>query len=114
MTASQRLLYHRFSKAATFPANFGATTQGHTSEAGGSANATASTVINIDKAVAATPNTFTTVGTITIAAGSITPTFATTGGTTVSFAQGDVLRIVGPSTADTTFADFYATLAGSE
>lgn len=114
LTASQRLLYHRFSKAVTFPANFGATTQGHTSEAGGSTNATASTVINVDKALAASPNTFTTIGTITIAAGSITPTFATTGGTAVAFAQGDVLRLMAPSSADATFADFYATIAASE
>lgn len=113
MTASQKLVYHRFSKAVTIPANFGAYL-GHASEAGGSANATASTVINIDKAASASPNTFSNVGTITIGAGGVTPTFATSGGTAVTFAQGDVLRAVGPASADATFADFYATLVGFE
>jgi hypothetical protein len=42
MIGSQKALYHRFTKAVTFPANFG-TYLGHTSQAGGTANATAST-----------------------------------------------------------------------
>lgn len=113
MIASQRLLYHKVSKAITFPANFGSYV-GHTSEGGGSANATGSTVINVDKAPAGTPNTFSNIGTITFGAGAVTPTFATSGGTTVNFAQGDVLRMVGPATPDGTFADFYATLVGYE
>jgi hypothetical protein len=112
-TASQKILYHRLTKAMTFPANFGAYL-GHTSEAGGSTNATGSTVFNIDKAPTATPNTFSNVGTITIAAAGVTPTFASSGGATVSFAQGDVLRIVAPSSADATFADLYASLVGFE
>lgn len=113
MANSQVLLMHRFSKAVTLPANFGAYL-GRTSQAGGSANATASTVINVDKAATATPNTFSNVGTITIAAGGVTPTFASSGGTAISFAAGDVLRLVGPSTADATLAGFYATLCGYE
>jgi len=114
LTNSQNLLFHKFSKGATFPANFTATPAGHASEAGGSTNATGSTVINVSKATAAAPNTFSTVGTITIGASSVTATFASTGGTSVAFAQGDVLRLQGPSSADATFADFYATLAGFE
>lgn len=113
MTASQNLVYHRFSKAVTLPANFGAYL-GHASEAGGSANATGSTVINIDKAATATPNTFSNVGTITIGASGVTPTFASSGGTAITFAQGDVLRAVAPASPDATFADFYATLVGFE
>lgn len=111
--ASQLLGLHKFSKAITFGANFG-NYLGHASEAGGTANATASTVISVDRAVAATPTTFTNVGSITIAAGSITPTFTTTGGATLSFAVGDIMRLIGPSTADTTFANLYATLVGYE
>lgn len=113
MTASQHLLYYNISKAISFPANFGSYL-GHSSEAGGSVNATASTVITVAKALAASPNTFSSVGTITFAAGTVTPTFATSGGAVISFAQGDVLRIVGPAGADATFADFYATLVGYE
>ena len=113
LTTNQLLLLHRFSKAVTIPANFGAFA-GSNSEAGGTANATASTVIGVNKAPTATPNTFSAVGTITIAASSVTPTFATSGGTAISFAQGDVLSLEGPATADATFAGFYATLVGSE
>lgn len=113
LTASQLLGFHKFSKAVTIPANFGSYL-GHTSEAGGTANATASTVINVDKATAGSPTTFSNVGTITIASGSVTPTFASSGGGAISFAQGDVLRVQGPGTADASFANFFATLIGFE
>lgn len=113
LAASQQLLYHRFAKAVTIPANFG-DYLGYSSEAGGTANATASTVINADKAVTATPNTFSNVGTISIALGTVTPTFASSGGTAISFAKGDVIRLMGPASADATFAGFYATIVGFE
>jgi hypothetical protein len=111
LTASQNLLHHRFTRAVTFPANFGAYL-GNNSEAGGTANATGSTVINVDLAPTATPNTFSNIGTITIAAGTVTPTFATAGGTAQNAAQGDVLRLAGPGSADATFAGFYSSLVG--
>src|SRR5580765_2397875 len=114
LTASQQLMYYRFPKAVTIPANFGGSYLGSASQAGGTANATASTVINVDQAPNATPNTFSNVGTITIAAGTVTPTFATAGGSPISFAEGDVVRIMGPGSADATFAGFYATLIGFE
>jgi hypothetical protein len=110
---SQLLGLHKFSKAITFGANFAAYL-GHAAEAGGTTNATASTVISVDRALAASPTTFASIGTITFAAGTITPTFATTGGAAVAFAVGDILRLVAPTTPDTTFANFYATLVGYE
>lgn len=113
MTASQNLLFHRFTKAVTIPANFGAYL-GHSSQAGGSVNATASTVITVSKAATASPTSFSSVGTITIASSSVTPTFASSGGTAISFAQGDVLRLRGPSSADATLADFFCSLVGFE
>lgn len=113
LTASQNLLLHRVAKGVTFPANFGAYL-GLTSQAGGTANATASTVVNVDKAGTATPNSFSNVGTITIGAGSVVPTFATSGGVAQTFAAGDVLRIQAPGTPDATFAGFYSTLVGFE
>src|SRR4029077_879564 len=113
MTTSQILLDHRVSKAVTFPANFGAYL-GHTSEARGSANATASTAIDVQRALSASPGSFSSVGTITIAAGAMVATFASSGGAAVSFAQGDTLALVGPVTPDTTFANFAATVVGYE
>ena len=111
-TASQVVGHHKFAAAISIGANF-ASYQGLASEAGGSANATGSTVFNVDKAAAASPNTFSTIGTITFAAGTVTATFATSGGTAQTFAQGDVLRVVAPSSADATFAGFYATLVAA-
>jgi hypothetical protein len=113
LTASQDLLHHRFPVAVTFAANFGDFLQ-YSSEAGGAANASASTVIDVDQAASATPNTYTNVGSITIAAGTVTPTFATVGGVAVAFAKGDVLRLRGPASPDAAFAGFYATLVGKE
>lgn len=113
LTNSQVLLLHGLDVACTLPANLTAF-RGSASRAGGSANATASTVVKIQKALAASPNSFSDVGTITFGAGTVTPTFATSGGSAVSFAQGDVLRLIGPASADATFADFYATIVMQE
>jgi len=110
---SQLLGMHRVSKAITIPANFGGH-EGHVSQAGATAAATANTVISVDRALSASPNTFTQIGMITITAGGIAPTFATSGGAAISLAQGDVLRLVGPSSADTTLANFYATIVAQE
>lgn len=113
LTASQQLLLHRFSKAVTIPANFGGYL-GHASEARGTANATASTAIAVQKATSAAPGTFSNVGTVTIAAGALVGTFATSGGADVAFAQGDTLALVAPASPDATFAGFSATLVGYE
>lgn len=112
-TASQRVLYHRVSKAVTIPANFGAVL-GHASQAGGSVAATASTVFAVAKAASASPNTFTSAGTITFAAAGVVPTFASASGAAISLSQGDVLRIMAPASPDATFAGFYATIVGYE
>jgi hypothetical protein len=109
--ASQNLLYHKFSKAVTIPANLGAYL-GHTTEAGGGAAATGSTAIVLARALAGTPTTFSTVATITYAAGSVTGSMSTQAA--ISFAQGDVLRIRGPASPDPTFADFHLSLVGFE
>jgi hypothetical protein len=113
LTASQVLLYHKFSKGVTFPANFGAYL-GHTSEAGGDAAAAGSTVVTVDRATAGSPLSFSNIGSITIGAGTVTATLATVGGTSVAFAQGDVLRLRGPVVADASFSNFFATLVGFE
>jgi hypothetical protein len=113
MTASQYLLLQRLSKAVTIPANFG-TYLGHVSEARGTANATGSTAIDVQRALSATPGTFASIGTITIAAGAMVGTFASSGGAAISFAQGDAVALVGPATADATFSNFAATLVGYE
>jgi hypothetical protein len=111
MAASQNLLYHRFSKAVTVPANLGAYLN-HNTVAGGGVAATASTAIILSRALAATPTTFATVATVTFAAGSVTGTLSTQAA--ISFAQGDVLRLRGPAPADATFADFHMSLVGFE
>jgi hypothetical protein len=112
-TASQVVGAHRFSVAVTIPANFGAYLT-RTSKAGGSVATTASTVFNVDKAASASPNTFSNVGTITFAISSVTPTFASSGSAAISFAAGDVVRVVGPASPDATFVGFYFTMVGSE
>jgi hypothetical protein len=111
MGPSQSLLLHRFSKAVTFPANFGAYL-GHTSQAAAGSAATASATIQLQKALSATPTTWTNIATITFAGGAVLGTFSTQAA--IGFAQGDLLRIRGPATPDTTLADFTATIMGYE
>jgi hypothetical protein len=114
LTASQVLLVHRFGTAVTFPSNFGTTNSGETSYCSSLANATGSTVLTIQKCPSASDPTsggsWSNVGTITVSASGHAGTFSTTGA--VSFAQGDLGRVVGPASADATFANVALTLAG--
>ena len=109
---SQLLGMHVFSKAVTIPANFGSYS-GYATEASGTANATSSTAILVQSASSGT-GSWTTIGTITIASSSVTPTFTTVSGTAKNFTQGQCLQVIGPSTADATFANFFCTLIGFE
>lgn len=99
-TASAKIYRAKFARAVTFAANFSG------SQFAASANATASTVFDIQKNGVST-------GSCTIAAAGTTPTFASTGGAAVSFAAGDLLTILAPATADATLADPAFTLAGT-
>lgn len=108
-TTSQVIGHHKVGVACTIPANFAAVV-GQESGAGGTANATGSTVFSVEQALAASPNTFSQIGTITFGAGGVSATLATVSGTSKSLAQGDVLRVVAPAIPDTTFAGFYATI----
>jgi len=105
-TANQTLLYHRAAKPITLPTNLAGTL------AGGGVAATGSTAIVLQQATAAAPMTFSTVATITFAAAGTTGTMSTQAA--INFAQGDVLRVRGPATADATFADFHLSLVGQE
>ncbi|MBI3150093.1 MAG: hypothetical protein HYZ17_16435 [Betaproteobacteria bacterium] len=99
-TASAKLYRGKLARAVTFPANFS------TSQFTASANATGSTVFDIQK-------NGSSVGSCTIGAGGVTPTFASSGGAAVSFAAGDILMIVSPASADATLADPAITLVGT-
>lgn len=99
-TASAKLYRGKVARAVTFPANFAG------AQFTASANATASTVFDIQKNGAS-------IGSCTIAASGTTATFATTGGAAVSLAAGDVFAVIAPATPDTTLADPAITFAGA-
>lgn len=109
---SQLIGDHQVTIGVTFPPDFGAYAQ-HKSQAGGTANATSSTVFTVATASSGT-GSYTTIGTITFAAGTITPTFATSSHTAQRVPQGNMIRITGPGTADATFANPFFTLVGYE
>lgn len=95
LSASEVAAIHVFTDAAEFSANFAG------SRASVGVNPGASFVMSVQKNGAE-------VGTITISTAGVI-TFATSGGAAVSFAAGDVLRVVGPATAGTA-ANFAVTL----
>ena len=99
-TALAKLYRGKLARAVTFPSDFAG------SLFAASANATASTVFDLQKNGAS-------IGTCTVAAGTTTATFATSGGAAQAFAAGDLLMIVAPATADTTLADPAITLSGT-
>ncbi len=116
LTASQVMLVHQLPAAITFPANFGASTNGGTSKSGSLAGATGTVSLLISQCAAAADPTnganFTNVGTVTFAAGHA-GSFASTGGTAAAFAAGDFLKILAPGTADATLANVFMTLVGN-
>lgn len=99
-TASAYLYRGKLARAWNLPANFAG------SQFTATANATASTVFDVQK-------NGVSVGTVTIGAGTTTATFATSGGAAVSFAVGDVFAAIAPASPDSTLADPSITFAGT-
>ena len=99
-TTLAKLYRGKLARAVTFPADFA------NAQFSASANATASTVFDIQK-------NGSSIGSCTIAAGGTTPTFASSGGAAQTFSAGDLLSIVAPATPDTTLADPALTLSGT-
>ena len=112
LTANQSLLLHRFSKAVTFPIDFG-DYLGHSSEMRGGLVATASVTVLIRQATEAAPGVYTTVASGTVGAGQLLGTL-TTSGVPLNFAEGDTMAIVAPASPDATFGDVACTLTGFE
>lgn len=114
LSNSQVIGYHIFPSSVKFPANFGATggTGTGTSEGGGTATASAAMTFNFDY-LSTAPNTWTNFGSASIASASSSMTFTTVSGNTWSFNAGNVIRGVGPATADTRFANPFLTLAAT-
>lgn len=98
--ATQKLYRGKVARAVSFAANFAG------SYFAASANATASTVFDVQK-------NGVSIGTVTIAAGGTTATFATSGGAAQALVAGDLLAVLGPATADATLADPSFTLVGT-
>lgn len=97
-TANEVLMRHVFTDAVTFADEFAG------AYAKISTNPTATFVLAVQKNGAG-------VGTISISTSGV-PTFATTG-TTVAFAAGDEMEILGPATPDATAANCAVTLKGT-
>lgn len=110
-SASQNLLFHKFSKAVTLPANLGAHL-GHTTVAGSGSPATATTALTLARAPSGSPTTFSTVATISFSAGSVVGSMSTQAA--IAFGQGDVLRVRAAASPDATFADVHLSLVGFE
>jgi hypothetical protein len=112
LKADQSLLLHRFSKAVTFPIEFG-DYLGHSSEMRGGFAATTGVTVSLLQATELTPGVYATVGSGTVVGGSLLGTL-TTFGIPLNFVEGDTLAIVAPTVPDATFGDFACTLVGFE
>lgn len=108
LTSNQFMLFHRFPKAVTFPAGFAAYL-GLLSEAAAATPCTATTTLTIAQAA---PTVFLNIGTVTFNPGSGNGAFAMSD--PVTFAQGDIMRLRAPTTADATLADVFVTIVGFE
>lgn len=97
--ASQVVYRGKVARAVSFADDFAG------SQFTASANATGSTVFDVQK-------NGSSIGSVTIGAGGVTATFATTGGA-VSFAAGDIFSLIGPASADATLANAAFTFAGT-
>lgn len=97
--ASQVIYRGKVARAVSFPDDFAG------SYFTASANATGSTVFDVQK-------NGSSVGSVTIGAGGVTATFVTTGGA-LSLAAGDIFSLIGPASADATLANAAFTFAGT-
>lgn len=88
LAASEVVMIHAFTKAVTFPANFG----GSVAAVGGTMPG-ATLVLDVQK-------NNVSVGSLSISTAGVA-TFTSTGGTAVAFAIGDRLKVVGPATVNT-------------
>lgn len=102
---SQRIGDHCFSIGVSFPPNF-SIYNGHKSQGVASAASTGTATFNVQKNGSNS-------GTIVFTSAT-TATFTTSGGTVLKFAQGDILTIIAPGTADATLANPAFTLVGYE
>lgn len=102
---SQRIGDHCFSIGVTFPPSFTAY-QGHVSQGVASAASTGTATFAVNKNGSG-------IGTI-VFTGAATATFTTTSSLAQKFAQGDILTIVAPASADATLANPAFTLVGYE
>jgi hypothetical protein len=113
MTASQVIFVHRFPIAVSFPTSSGTATSGGVSTISSLINATASATLNFQKCVSANDPTvggnWTNVANIVFSAGGHSGAFTATAN---SFAQGDYIRVTGPSSADATLGNIVITLGG--
>ena len=105
-SSSEVLLLHIATEAFTFPANFASPS----SKGAVGSNPAGSFVLDVQRQVNAT-GSFSSIGTITISTGGAF-TFATVSGTSKSVAVNDVIKIVGPSSADASIANAAITLVG--
>jgi hypothetical protein len=113
MTASQVIFVHRFPIAVSFPTSFGTAVSGAVTTVSSTINATASATLNFGKCLSANDPTnganWTNVANIVFSAGGHSGAFTATAN---SFAQGDYIRVTGPSSADATLGNIVITLGG--
>lgn len=114
--SSQVLALQAFPVPVTFPAAFAATATGATSFGGSLVAATGSTAIAVQKCLAAAdptvPGNWIAAGAVTFGAGAHAATLTTAGGVALSFAAGDLVRLVAPASVDASLAGVFVTLAG--
>lgn len=113
LTADQPVLYIKLPFGFTIPADFG-DVQGTGTAVGGSALAAANVVLRVQRAAAATPLTFSDVGTITIGSGTAAVSNLNSSAADIVSARNDVLRVLAPTSPDTTFKGPFGSIVGYE
>jgi hypothetical protein len=115
---NQYLFAHAFGSSVTFQANFTTSNAGEVTSARSLVNATSTTVLHVQKCLAASDPTisgnWSNVGTLTYSGATSTATAATTSGSAITFAQGDFIRVVAPPTSDNTLSGVFITFAGDD
>ena len=116
LASQQVILGHRFPVLVTFVANFAPITLAMFSSLGAFVDAAGMTVLNIDKCLSADDPTvggnWVTIGTATFSAGGHAASLATAGGIDQVFDAYDHMRILGPTSPDSSLSQIEITLVG--